>query len=51
VSGQDGRVFAWRPFLEAYRTLCVTPPEEIRSTFEAFRRNFTPCVGPPKCSL
>ena len=28
------------PFVDAYRTLCFDPPNEVRETFEALR-----CVG------
>jgi len=29
--------FAWWAFLDAYRTLCFAPSEEIRKTFEKLR--------------
>lgn len=33
-----GELSRWLPFLDAYRTLCMAPREEVRRVFEGLQR-------------
>jgi hypothetical protein len=37
---EDGSWESWLGLLEAFRTICIDPKEEIRATFEAMRNSW-----------